>query len=49
MTRISYLGFKGDFMRLIREPVNVLYEAAANPADHTAIVGVKGAGHHQIE
>ncbi|KAF2866295.1 PITH domain-containing protein [Massariosphaeria phaeospora] len=39
VTRISYLAFKGDFMRLNKEPVSVLYEAAANPADHRAIVG----------
>jgi len=41
VTRISYLGFKGDFMALNREPVSVLYEAAANPADHVVIQGVK--------
>lgn len=40
-TRISYLAFKGDYMRLNKEPVSVLYEAAANPADHKAIAGVK--------
>lgn len=34
VTRFSYLGFKGDFMKLNREPVDVLYEAAANPSDH---------------
>jgi hypothetical protein len=39
VTTISYLAFKGDFMRLNKEPVSVLYEAAANPKDHTAIVG----------
>ncbi|KAF2650577.1 DUF1000-domain-containing protein [Lophiostoma macrostomum CBS 122681] len=39
VTRISYLAFKGDFMKLNKEPVNVLYEAAANPGDHKAIVG----------
>lgn len=39
VTRISYLGFKGDFMKLNKEAVSVLYESAANPADHKAIVG----------
>lgn len=39
-TRLSYLGFKGEFMPLSREPVNVLYEAAPNPADHK----VRGTG-----
>lgn len=33
-TRISYLGFRGEWMRLVKEPVSVLYEAAARPADH---------------
>lgn len=40
VTRISYLGFKGDFMALNREPVHVLYEAAANPQDHKLIQGL---------
>lgn len=34
VTIVSYLGFKGSFMPLSREPVNFLYEAAANPGDH---------------
>lgn len=40
VTRIGYLGFKGDFMPLNREPVSVLYEAAANPQDHKLIQGL---------
>lgn len=43
VTRLSYLAFKGEFMRLSKEPVSFLYEAAANPADHKAVVGTKGA------
>lgn len=39
-TRISYVGFKGEWMKLSREPVNVLYEAAANPRDHKLAQGV---------
>ncbi|KAF1919919.1 PITH domain-containing protein [Ampelomyces quisqualis] len=39
-TAISYLAFKGDFMKLNKEPVSVLYEAAANPSDHKSIVGI---------
>ena len=42
VTRISYLGFKGDFMKLNRQPVNFLYEAAANPSDHKMVSGVRG-------
>ena len=51
-TRLSYLGFKGDWMKLSREPVDFAYEAAANPADHklsgtvgeTMGSGIGGAG-----
>lgn len=41
-TRICFLGFKGEWMKLNREPINFIYEAAANPADHQIIAGVKG-------
>ncbi|KAF2083386.1 DUF1000-domain-containing protein, partial [Saccharata proteae CBS 121410] len=34
VTRVSWIAFKGEFMRLSKEPVNFLYEAAANPGDH---------------
>lgn len=34
VTRISYVGFRGEWMQLGRAPANILYEAAANPADH---------------
>ncbi|KAL8674963.1 MAG: hypothetical protein Q9168_000666 [Polycauliona sp. 1 TL-2023] len=40
ITTIYWIGFKGDFMNLNREPVEVLYEKAANPKDHTLIQGV---------
>ncbi|KAL8952613.1 MAG: hypothetical protein Q9222_001487 [Ikaeria aurantiellina] len=40
VTRIFWIGFKGDFMSLSREPVEVLYEKAANPKDHAVIQGV---------
>lgn len=43
-TKVGYIGFKGQFMALNREPVSVLYEAAANPSDHVAIQGVEGVG-----
>ncbi|KUJ18095.1 DUF1000-domain-containing protein [Mollisia scopiformis] len=43
-TRISYLGFKGDWMQLGRAPTNILYEAAANPNDHT----IKGTSINQM-
>jgi hypothetical protein len=34
VTRVTYLGFKGEWMQLGKAPTNILYEAAANPADH---------------
>ncbi|KAL8802606.1 MAG: hypothetical protein Q9182_003696 [Xanthomendoza sp. 2 TL-2023] len=40
VTRIYWIAFKGEFMRLNREPVEVLYEKAANPRDHTLVQGV---------
>ncbi|KAL8739022.1 MAG: hypothetical protein Q9181_000304 [Wetmoreana brouardii] len=40
MTRIFWIGFKGDYMNLNREPVEVLYEKAANPKDHTLVRGI---------
>ncbi|KAI5813383.1 galactose-binding domain-like protein [Pyronema omphalodes] len=38
VTRLSYLGFKGDFTALRKDPVIALYEAAPNPADHKNLV-----------
>ncbi|KAJ6006457.1 hypothetical protein N7451_004401 [Penicillium sp. IBT 35674x] len=46
VTKVGYVGFKGQFMALNREPVSFLYEAAANPNDHVAIPGVNGVGSH---
>ena len=45
VSRIYWLGFKGEFTELNREPVEVLYEKAANPKDHELIAGLgeKGA------
>ncbi|PSR80280.1 PITH domain-domain-containing protein [Coniella lustricola] len=44
VTRLSYLGFKGEWMQLGRAPANILYEAAANPSDHK----IKGADVNQM-
>lgn len=43
-SRVSYLGFKGDWMQLGRAPSNIIYEAAANPSDHA----VKGMAVNQM-
>ncbi|KAI5862390.1 translation protein [Durotheca rogersii] len=34
VTRLSYLGFRGEWMQLGRAPAQILYEAAPNPSDH---------------
>ncbi|XWX00811.1 hypothetical protein V2A60_008832 [Cordyceps javanica] len=34
VTRVSYVGFKGEWTRLGRAPTNIIYEAAAQPGDH---------------
>ncbi len=44
VSRISYLGFRGEWMQLGRAPANILYEAAANPSDHT----LKGTSINQV-
>ncbi|KAI5301389.1 hypothetical protein KEM56_001782 [Ascosphaera pollenicola] len=41
VTCIHYIGFKGDFTPLNREPVTVMYESAANPKDHKIIQGLE--------
>jgi len=45
VTRVYWIGFKGEFTELNREPFEVLYEKAANPKDHELIAGIweKGA------
>ncbi|KAG8528076.1 uncharacterized protein KY384_006992 [Bacidia gigantensis] len=44
-SRLYWVGFKGEFTKLNREPFEVLYEKAANPKDHEVIAGLgeKGA------
>ncbi len=34
VTRISYIGFKGEWQEIQHEPFVAIYEANANPADH---------------
>ncbi|RPB28552.1 DUF1000-domain-containing protein [Terfezia boudieri ATCC MYA-4762] len=36
-TEISYLGFRGDWLRAGGAPLGVVYESAANPADHKLV------------
>ena len=34
VSRVSYVGFKGEWTRLGKAPANIIYEAAAQPGDH---------------
>lgn len=34
VSRVSYVGFKGEWTRLGKAPANILYEAAPQPGDH---------------
>ncbi|KAI1173185.1 PITH domain-containing protein [Nemania sp. FL0916] len=34
VSRLTYLGFKGEWMQLGRAPAQILYESAPNPNDH---------------
>jgi len=39
-SRVYWVGFKGEFRELNREPFEVLYEKAANPKDHEMVAGI---------
>lgn len=44
VTRVSYVGFKGEWTLLGKAPANILYEAAAQPGDHS----IKGTSVNQM-
>lgn len=49
VTRVGYVGFKGEWMALGRAPKEIIYEAAANPGDHELKgTGVNRVGHDGI-
>ncbi|KAF9354969.1 hypothetical protein BGX34_010718 [Mortierella sp. NVP85] len=47
-TRISFIGLKGEFSELKRDPIITIYELQANPADHK-VPGVHDAQSHGVE
>ncbi|GAA5910767.1 PITH domain-containing protein [Sporobolomyces salmoneus] len=47
-TRISFVGFKGEYSPLTRDPIITVYEAQANPADHQKIPGLDTTAHSRI-
>jgi hypothetical protein len=44
VSRVAYVGCKGEWMQLGRAPENIIYEAAARPSDHT----IKGTSVNQM-
>ncbi|OZJ02211.1 hypothetical protein BZG36_04714 [Bifiguratus adelaidae] len=47
-TRIDFLGFKGEWTEIKKDPIITVYEASANPADHKKI-GVEDRLRHGVE
>ncbi|KAK4053268.1 hypothetical protein OIO90_004042 [Microbotryomycetes sp. JL221] len=47
-SRISFVGFKGEYSAFTRDPVITVYEAQANPADHAKIPGLDETSHSRI-
>ncbi|GAA6063140.1 hypothetical protein JCM10212_001188 [Sporobolomyces blumeae] len=47
-TRISFVGFRGEYTPLKRDPIITVYEAQANPADHAKIPGLDHTAHSRI-
>ncbi|KAJ3102754.1 hypothetical protein HDU97_000293 [Phlyctochytrium planicorne] len=39
VTRISYIGLKGEWTEIKKDPIITVYELAANPADHQKLKG----------
>ncbi|TPX49084.1 hypothetical protein SeMB42_g01734 [Synchytrium endobioticum] len=37
ITRISYIGFKGEWTEFKKDPIITIYEAAPNPTDHVKL------------
>lgn len=40
VTRLNYIGLKGEFSELKTDPIITIYELNANPADHPKIKGL---------
>jgi hypothetical protein len=39
-TQLYYVGLRGEFTEISKDPVITLYEAAPNPTDHVNITGI---------
>ncbi|GAA6010727.1 hypothetical protein JCM11491_002917 [Sporobolomyces phaffii] len=47
-TRILFIGFRGEYSPMTRDPIITVYEAQANPADHQKISGLDTTAHSRI-
>jgi len=45
LSRLWYIGFKGEWTELKDAPLVTVYEARANPADHKKVHAMLGARH----
>ncbi|KXS17624.1 DUF1000-domain-containing protein, partial [Gonapodya prolifera JEL478] len=43
--RITYIGLKGEWFEIKRDPIITLYELSPNPADHAKVKNELGVGH----
>ncbi|KAF9172517.1 PITH domain-containing protein 1 [Mortierella sp. AD011] len=48
ITKINFIGLKGEFSVLKRDPIITIYELQANPADHK-VPGVNDTAGHEID
>ena len=49
VTKIAYIGLKGEFQTLNKDPIITIYEAAANPTDHQKLHGDIAQGSGMIQ
>jgi hypothetical protein len=49
VTKITYIGLKGEWMALNKDPIITIYEAAANPADHKTPTAESMTNSHSIQ
>lgn len=47
-TKILYIGLRGEWTKMAKNPTNIMYEAAANPADHKNLVPGENTVHESM-
>lgn len=48
LTKILYIGLRGEWTQIGKAPINITYEAAANPADHKNLVPGENSVHESM-